>query len=210
MEGDIAPLPEIVPLCKQYGARLMVDDAHALGVLGGGRGTAAHFDMTDDVDLIMGTFSKAFASLGGFIAGSEQVIDYIQHNARSLIFSASIPPANCAAALASLQIMRDEPERVEQLDKIAARMRQGFTDLGFDIGNSVTPVIPIIIGDDLRTFVFWRALLDNGVYVNAIISPATPPGRQLLRTSYMATHTEEQLDSVLGIFEQVGKQLEVI
>ncbi|HEY71273.1 MAG TPA: aminotransferase class I/II-fold pyridoxal phosphate-dependent enzyme [Anaerolineae bacterium] len=210
MEGDIAPLPEIVPLCKEFGARLMVDDAHAIGVLGGGRGTAAHFGMTEDVDLIMGTFSKAFASLGGFIAGSEKVIDYIQHNARSLIFSASIPPANCAAALASLQIMRDEPERVDQLDKIATRMRQGFTDLGFDIGNSVTPVIPIIIGDDLKTFIFWRALLDNGVYVNAIISPATPPGRQLLRTSYMATHTEEQLDRVLGIFEQVGKQLDVI
>jgi 8-amino-7-oxononanoate synthase len=210
MEGDIAPLPEIIPLCKEHGARLMVDDAHAIGVLGGGRGTAAHFGMTEDVDLIMGTFSKAFASLGGFIAGSEKVIDYIQHNARSLIFSASIPPANCAAALASLQVMRDEPERVDQLDKIAQKMRQGFTDLGFDIGNSVTPVIPIIIGDDLKTFIFWRALLDSGVYVNAIISPATPPGRQLLRTSYMATHTEKQLDRVLGIFEQVGKQLEVI
>ncbi len=210
MEGDIAPLPEIVPLCKEHGARLMVDDAHAIGVLGRGRGTAAHFDMIEDVDLIMGTFSKAFASLGGFIAGSEKVIDYIQHNARSLIFSASIPPANCAAALASLQIMRDEPERVEQLDSIAQKMRQGFTDLGFDIGNSVTPVIPIIIGDDLKTFIFWRALLDNGVYVNAIISPATPPGRQLLRTSYMATHTDEQLDQVLGIFEQVGKTLDVI
>jgi 8-amino-7-oxononanoate synthase len=210
MEGDIAPLPEIVPLCKQYGARLMVDDAHAIGVLGGGRGTAAHFDMTDDVDLIMGTFSKSFASLGGFIAGSEKVIDYIQHNARSLIFSASIPPANCAAALASLQVMRDEPERVDRLTEIAAKMRKGFTDLGFDIGNSCTPVIPIIIGDDLRTFVIWRALLDNGVYVNAIISPATPPGRQLLRTSYMATHTDDQLDRVLGIFEQIGKQYEVI
>jgi 8-amino-7-oxononanoate synthase len=210
MEGDIAPLPEIAPLCKQYGARLMVDDAHAIGVLGGGRGTAAHFDMTDDVDLIMGTFSKSFASLGGFIAGSEKVIDYIQHNARSLIFSASIPPANCAAALASLQVMRDEPERVDRLTEIAAKMRKGFTDLGFDIGNSCTPVIPIIIGDDLRTFVIWRALLDNGVYVNAIISPATPPGRQLLRTSYMATHTDDQLDRVLGIFEQIGKQYEVI
>jgi len=210
MEGDIAPLPEIIPLCKKYGARLMVDDAHAIGVLGGGRGTGAHFGMTDDIDLIMGTFSKSFASLGGFIAGSAKVIDYIQHNARSLIFSASIPPSNCAAALASLKIMRDEPERVVRLDEIGAKMRQGFTELGFDIGNSVTPVIPIIIGDDMRTFIFWKALLDSGVYVNAIISPATPPGRQLLRTSYMATHTDDQLDRVLGIFEQVGKQLEVI
>lgn len=210
MEGDIAPLPEIVPLCQKYGARLMVDDAHAMGVLGRGRGTAAHFDMTDDVDLIMGTFSKSFASLGGFIAGDAKVINYIQHNARSLIFSASIPPANCAAALAALHIMRDEPERVDRLDEIATKMRQGFAALGFNTGNSVTPVIPIIIGDDMKTFIFWKVLLDNGVYVNAIISPATPPGRQLLRTSYMATHTDDQLDRVLGIFEQVGKQLEII
>lgn len=210
MEGDIAPLPEIVPLCKKYGARLMVDDAHAMGVLGRGRGTAAHFDMTDGVDLIMGTFSKSFASLGGFIAGDAKVINYIQHNARSLIFSASIPPANCAAALAALHIMRDEPERVDRLDEIATKMRQGFAALGFNTGNSVTPVIPIIIGDDMKTFIFWKVLLDNGVYVNAIISPATPPGRQLLRTSYMATHTDDQLDRVLGIFEQVGKQLEII
>ena len=210
MEGDIAPLPEIIPLCKKYGVRLMVDDAHAIGVLGGGRGTAAHFDMTDEVDLIMGTFSKSFASLGGFIAGDSQVMDYIQHNARSLIFSASIPPANAAAALAALHIMRDEPERVDRLSEIAEKMRQGFTSLGFDIGNSVTPVIPIIIGDDMKTFIFWRALLDNGVYVNAIISPATAPGRQLLRTSYMATHTDEQLDRVLGTFEAVGKELGVI
>ncbi|MGD8457275.1 MAG: pyridoxal phosphate-dependent aminotransferase family protein [Anaerolineales bacterium] len=210
MEGDIAPLPEIIPICKKYGARLMVDDAHAMGVLGRGRGTAEQFGMVEDVDLIMGTFSKSFASLGGFIAGDAQVIDYIQHNARSLIFSASIPPANCAAALAALEVMRDEPERVDRLIEIGAKMRQGYTALGFDIGNSATPVIPIIVGDDMKTFIFWRALLDAGVYVNAVISPATPPGRQLLRTSYMATHTDEQLDRVLATFEQVGKKLEII
>lgn len=210
MEGDIAPLPEIVPLCKKYGARLMVDDAHAVGVLGRGRGTSAHFDMTDDVDLIMGTFSKSFASLGGFIAGDAGVIDYIQHTARSMIFSASIPPANCAAALAALRIMREEPERVERLSEVGEKMRAGFSALGFDIGNSVTPIIPIIVGDDMKTFIFWKALLDNGVYVNAIISPATPPGRQLLRTSYMATHTDDQLDRVLEIFEQVGKEVGVL
>lgn len=210
MEGDIAPLPQIIPLCKKYGARLMVDDAHAMGVLGRGRGTAAHHGVTKDVDLIMGTFSKSFASLGGFIAGDAQVIDYIQHNARSLIFSASIPPSNCAAALAALQIMRDEPERVDRLEEVGAKMREGFTALGFDIGNSVSPIIPIIVGDDMKTFIFWRALLDAGVYVNAIISPATPPGRQLLRTSYMATHTDEQLDRVLDTFEKVGKELEII
>lgn len=210
MEGDIAALPEIVLLCKKHNARLMVDDAHAIGVLGGGRGTAAHFGLTDEVDLIMGTFSKSFASLGGFIAGDEEVIHYIQHHARSLIFSASIPPANAATALAALKIMREEPERIERLCGIAEKMRKGFTDLGFDTGNTETPVIPIIIGDDMKTFIFWKSLLDNGVYVNAVISPATPPGRQLLRTSYMATHSDEQLDRVLATFEKVGKELDVI
>ena len=210
MEGDIAPLPEIVPLVKEYGGRIMVDDAHAIGVLGEGRGTAAHFGMTDEVDLVMGTFSKSFASLGGFIAGEKDVVDYIQHHARSLIFSASIPPSNAAAALAALKIMREEPERVARLAKVGDKMRKGFTELGFDIGQSETPVIPIIIGDDMKTFIFWKALLDAGVYVNAVISPATPPGRQLLRTSYMATHTDEQLDTVLNVFAEVGKKLEVI
>ncbi|MFN2145987.1 MAG: aminotransferase class I/II-fold pyridoxal phosphate-dependent enzyme [Anaerolineales bacterium] len=160
MEGDIAPLPEMVPLMKKYNARLMVDDAHAIGVLGRGRGTAAHFGMQDQIDLQMGTFSKSFASLGGFIAGKKQVIDYIQHTARSMIFSASIPPSNTAAALAALVIMRDEPERIDQLTENGRKMREGFTSLGFNIGNSETPVIPIIIGDDMKTFIFWRALLD--------------------------------------------------
>jgi len=210
MEGDIAPLPEIIPLVKKYDARLMVDDAHGIGVLGRGRGTGAHFGLTSDVDLIMGTFSKSFASLGGFIAGDKVVVDFIQHNARSLIFSASIPPSNAAAALAALKIMREEPERVDRLNENAEKMRHGFKNLGFDIGDSESPIIPIIIGDDVKTFVFWRELLDAGVYVNAIISPATPPGRQLLRTSYMAIHTDDQLDQVLSIFEKVGKKLSVV
>jgi 7-keto-8-aminopelargonate synthetase-like enzyme len=210
MEGDIAPLPEIIPLCKKYGVRLMVDDAHAMGVLGGGRGTAAHFGVTEDVDLIMSTFSKSFASIGGFVAGDAAVIDYIKHNARSLIFSASIPPANTATALAALEVMRTEPERVEKLQKIAEFMRAGFHELGFDTGNSVTPVIPIIIGNDELTFRTWRELFDNGVFVNPVISPATAPGRQLLRTSYMATHTQDQLEKVLGIFSQVGHKLGLI
>lgn len=210
MEGDIAPLPKIVPLCEKYGARLMVDDAHAVGVLGGGRGTAAHFDMTDQVDLIMGTFSKSFASLGGFIAGSENVIHYIKHHARSLIFSASIPASNAAAALAALKIIIREPERIQRVNKIAERMRREFLSLGFDIGNSETPVIPIIIGDDMRTLQTWKMLFDQGVFVNPVLSPATPPGRQLLRTSYMATHTDEQIDQVLEIFEDVGKKLNLI
>ncbi len=206
MEGDIAKLPEIVPLCKKYNVRLMVDDAHAMGVLGGGRGTGAHFGMTEDVDLIMSTFSKSFASIGGFIAGDADIIEYIQHHARSLIFSASIPPANTATVLAALEIMHDEPELVEQLTKNAEFMRAGFSRLGFDTGQSESPIIPIIIGDDALTFKVWRELFDNGVFVNPVISPATAPGRQLLRTSYMATHTEPQLVKVLEVFEKVGRE----
>jgi 8-amino-7-oxononanoate synthase len=210
MEGDIAPLPEIVPLCKKYGVRLMVDDAHAMGVLGGGRGTAAQFGMTDDVDLIMSTFSKSFASLGGFIAGDADVVDYIKHHARSLIFSASIPPANSASALAALEVMREEPERIDRVNEIADYMRQEYQRLGFDTGTSETPVIPIIIGDDDLTFMTWKLLFENGVFVNPVISPAVAPGRQLLRTSYMATHTNEQLDQVLAVFKTVGEKLGLI
>lgn len=210
MEGDIAPLPEIVPLCKEYGVRLMVDDAHAVGVLGKGKGTSAHFGLTDEVDLIMGTFSKSFASIGGYIAGDDRVVDYVKHNARSLIFSASIPGPNAAAALAALHVMQREPERIERVNQIGATMRSEFTRLGFDIGFSETPVIPIIIGDDSLTFQTWKLLFENGVFVNPVISPAVPPGRQLLRTSYMATHTDDQIEQVLTIFESVGRQLGLI
>jgi len=210
MEGDIAPLPELVPLCKAYGVRVMVDDAHSTGVLGGGRGTAAHFDMTDEVDLIMSTFSKSFASLGGFIAGDADVVDYIKHQARSLIFSASIPPSNAAAALAALEVMREEPERIVRVNQIADKMRAEYQRLGFDTGDSVTPVIPIVIGDDDMTFLTWKLLFENGVFVNPVISPAVSPGRQLLRTSYMATHTDEQMEQVLEIFAKIGKQLGLI
>jgi 8-amino-7-oxononanoate synthase len=210
MEGDIAPLPEIIPLCKKYNARLMVDDAHATGVLGGGRGTAAHFNLTADVDLIMSTFSKSFASLGGFIAGDEVIVHYIKHHARAMIFSASMPPANVAAALAALHVMQAEPERIQRLNDIAAYMRKEYQRLGFDIGNSVTPVIPILVGDDTRTLTIWKALFDAGIFVNPVIAPAVPEGRQLLRTSYMATHTDEQLNRVLEIFAKVGKQVGLI
>ncbi len=210
MEGDLACLPEISSLAKKYGARLMVDDAHGMGVTGGGHGTAAQFGVTGEVDLIMSTFSKSFASLGGFVAGEADVIDYVKHNGRSLIFSASIPPANAAAALAALQVMREEPERAQRVNDIGARMRKGYQDLGFDTGASVTPVIPIIIGDDDKTFLTWKLLFDNGVFVNPVISPAVSPGRQLLRTSYMATHTDEQMNRVLEVFEMVGKQVGLI
>jgi 8-amino-7-oxononanoate synthase len=210
MEGDIAPLPELVPLCKEFGVRLMVDDAHAMGVLGGGRGTAAHFGMTEGVDLIMSTFSKSFASLGGFIAGEADVVDYIKHHARSLIFSASIPPANAAAARAALQVMREEPDRIQRVNEIGKYMREEYQKLGFDTGTSETPVVPIIIGDDEMTFMTWKSLFEKGVFVNPVISPAVSPGRQLLRTSYMATHTDEQLEQVLETFKEVGEQLGLI
>ena len=210
MGGDIAPLPEIVPLCRKYEARLMVDDAHSVGVLGGGRGTAAHFGLTDQVDLTMGTFSKSFASLGGFIAGAEDVIHYVQHNARSLIFSASMPPGNTAAALAALEVMQEEPERIARVNQIGERMRAGFRRLGFNVGGSETPIIPVIIGDDMRTFVAWKALYEAGINTNPVISPAVPPESALLRTSYMATHTDEQLDCVLATFGEVGQALGLI
>jgi 8-amino-7-oxononanoate synthase len=210
MEGDLADLPNIVELCQQHGVRVMVDDAHGMGVTGKGHGTSAHFDVTDRVDLIMSTFSKSFASLGGFVAGDTDVISYIKHHARSLIFSASIPPANAAAALAALHVMAEEPERVEQVNKNAEYMREGYSALGFNTGCSVTPVVPIIIGDDEKTFLTWKLLFDAGVFVNPVISPAVSPGRQLLRTSYMATHTRQQLDHVLDIFAQVGKQVGLI
>lgn len=210
MEGDLAPLPELAALCRRYGARLMVDDAHGMGVTGGGRGTAAHFGVTDQVDIIMSTFSKSFASLGGFVAGEADVISYVKHHARSLIFSASPTPANTACALAALQVMRTEPDRIERVNSIGARMREAFRQMGFDTGNSVTPIVPILIGDDQRTFQTWRLLLEAGVFTNPVISPAVLPGRQMLRTSYMATHTDAQLDRVLEVFSSVGRQVGLI
>ncbi len=210
MAGDITPLPEIIPLCQEHNARLMVDDAHGIGVVGQGRGTAYHFGVSQDVDLIMGTFSKSFASIGGFIAGDDQIIHYIKHFARSFIFSASLTPANVAAATASLHIMKEETEHVERVNAIAKRMRKAYTDMGFDIGTSCTPIIPIIIGDDAKTLFAWRALFDAGVYTNAVIPPAVPPTKSLLRTSYMATHTDEQMDRVLEIVERVGQDLGLI
>lgn len=210
MGGDLAPLPDLVPICKRYGARLMVDDAHSMGVFGGGKGTAAHFGMTDQVDLIMSTFSKSFASSGGFVAGDEVVIHYMKHHARALIFSASSSPSNTAAALAALHVMQEEPERIERVNQIGERMRRELKGLGFDTGPSVSSIIPIHIGDDMRTLVAWKLLFEGGVFVNPVVSPAVPEGHQLLRTSYMATHTDEQLDKALEIFEQVGKKVGLI
>ena len=208
--GDIAPLPAIIPLCKQYNARLMVDDAHGLGVLGGGRGTSAQFGATDDVDLIMGTFSKSFASMGGFIAGDEDIVHYIQHHARAFIFSAALTPSNVLSATAVLEIMIEEPERIERLNQIGARMRQAYTDLGFDIGPSQSPIIPIIIGEGFRTILVWKRLFEEGVYTNVFIPPGVPMNMSLLRTSYMATHTDEQLGEILEIMERVGREADLI
>ena len=210
MGGDIAPLPELVEISKRYGARIMVDDAHSLGVLAQGRGTAAHFGLTDEVDLIMGTFSKSFASIGGFIAGSEQVIHYIQHHARALMFSASLPAANAAAVLAALDIIETEPEHVQRLWDNANYMRAGLHRLGYDTGPSETPIIPLMIRDDYRTVLAWHALIEAGVYTNPVVPPGVPPNGSLLRTSYMATHTKEQLDRALRGLEIVGRNLDLI
>ncbi len=210
MGGDLAPLPEIIPIVKKHGARLMVDDAHSIGVMGGGRGTSAHFGVTEDVDLIMGTFSKSFASLGGFIAGEADVMDYIQHHARSFMFSASMPASNVAAVLAALEIMENEPERIDRLWEVTERMRSGLDEMGFRMGPSTTPIIPIIIGERDKTLVAWKMCFDAGLYTNAVIAPAVPPDLCLLRTSYMSTHTDEHIDRALNILGEVGRELELI
>jgi 8-amino-7-oxononanoate synthase len=211
MEGDIAPLPELVKVGRDFGAALMVDDAHGLGVLGArGRGTPEHFSVEDDVHLIMGTFSKSLASIGGFVAGSHSVIQHIRHTARSLIFSAALAPAAAAAASAAVDIIEEEPERRAQLWRNAEFLKNGLSSLGFDTGDSQTPVIPIIVGDDDRAFAMTRRLEQEGVFVNPVISPATPPGRALLRTSCMATHTEGHLSRALEACARVGREFGVV
>jgi 8-amino-7-oxononanoate synthase len=211
MEGDIADLPNIVKLAGQYGARIMVDDAHGIGVLGKtGRGTAEHFGLEDEIDLVMGTYSKSLASIGGFIAASEEVIHYIKHFARALIFSASPPPASVASVSAALDIIEEEPERRERLWKNTHKMLSGLRDLGFDTRHSETPVVPVIVGEDGQAFTMARMLHDRGIFANVAVSPAVPNGMALIRTSYMATHTDEQLDTVLQTFEEVGKSLGII
>lgn len=210
MGGDIAPLPEIVAIVKKHGARIMVDDAHGIGVLGKGRGTSIHFGVEDQVDLVMGTFSKSFASIGGFIAGSADVIHYIQHHARSLIFSAALPAPNAAAVLAALDIIENEPEHVERVWQNANYMRDGLRKLGYNTGNSNTPIIPVIIGDQYLTALTWAALIEAGVYTNPVVPPGVPPNLSLLRTSYMATHQREHLDKALAAFKLVGENLDLI
>jgi len=211
MEGDIANLPAITKLAAEYEARILCDDAHSIGVLGdNGRGTAEHFHLEDKIDITMGTFSKSFASLGGFVVADEDVIHYLKHLSRALIFSASPPPAAVAAVRATLKILINEPERRTRLWDITNRMHKEYKDMGFNIGVTQTPIIPVIIGDDMKCFTFWKALTEAGLFTNPIISPAVPPGQALIRTSFTATHTDEQLDKVLEIFYKVGKKFAII
>lgn len=210
MSGEICKLPEIVALAKKYGARVMVDDAHGLGVLGKrGSGTAEHFGLLDDVDIIMGTFSKSLASLGGYMAASKRVVDYVKHTSRPYIFSASITPASVACALTALRILKREPERVKALSDISNYMREGLKKLGIKIIESTTPIIPIYTYDDEKAFLACKLLLERGVYVNPVITPATPPGMALLRTSYTATHTKEQMDKAMAKIKEVLDILEI-
>jgi len=211
MEGNIADVPALVKVAQKYGAALAIDDAHSVGVLGPrGDGTAAHFGLSDEVDLIVGTFSKSLASIGGFIAGSESVIHYLKHNSRPLIFTAALPPANTAGVLAALEVMINEPERRDRLWENTRRLHQGFRELGFDIGATQTPIVPVLIGTMEQTFVFWRQLFDAGVFTNPVVPPAVPPDQCRLRTSLMATHTDEQIDFALEQFAKLGKEMGVI
>ena len=211
MEGDLAKLPEIVALKQRFGTRLMVDDAHGIGVLGEhGRGTAEHFGVEDDIDLVMGTFSKALATVGGFIAGEQYVIDFVKHTARSQIFSAAPPPGSVAAAMKAIEIIEREPERRKQLWENTEYMKRALDALGFDTGDSESPVIPVVVGDDMAAWTMTTRLQEEGVFVNPVVSPAVPEGRAMIRTSYMATHTREHLDRALDAITKVGRELGLI
>jgi len=211
MEGDIAKLPMIVDLAKKYNANIMVDDAHGLGVLGTkGQGTAAHFGLTHEVDLIMGTFSKSLASIGGFIAGDADTVDFLKHNARSLMFSASIAPANAASALAALRIIQKEPERLFKLWNNVAHAKKRLLEIGFDIGHSQTPILPIYIRDNSKTFLLTKRLLEMGVFVNPVVSPAVKPESSLIRYSLMATHNTTQIDESMEKLALAAKELGII
>lgn len=211
MEGDIVDLPKMAALAKKYGARIMIDDAHAVGYLGPtGAGTAEHFGLVDDVDITMGTFSKSFASIGGYVVGDANVMEFVKHFSRTMIFSAAIPPSAAATVKAVLEIMKTEPERRERLWEITRKMHNGLKSLGFDIGSTQTPIVPIRIGDMEECFMFWKMLTDANIFANAAIPPAVEPGNALIRTSYTANHTDDQLDYVLETFEKIGKKTGVL
>ncbi len=211
MEGDVAPLDKLLPIAKKYGARFMVDDAHGIGVLGRyGRGTCDQFGVTDEVDLIMGTFSKSFASTGGFIAGDEDVIHYIKHNARALIFSAAPSPANVASVIRALEIVKKDGKRITRLLKTAEHMRDELKNIGFNTGHTTTPIIPVVIGDDITAFKMWKSLFEKGVFVTPVVSPAVPPGRALIRVSIMASHTRKHIEEACAAFKEAGEELGII
>lgn len=211
MEGDIADLPAILPICRRYAARLVVDEAHSVGVLGEtGAGVHEHFGVTSACDLLIGTFSKSFASIGGFVAGDEGVLHYIKHHARALIFSAAMPPYAVATVRECLRILRSEPELRQRLARNRDRLKRGLDQLGFDTGTTETPIVPIVVGDQPRTFLFWRALFDNGVFTNPVVAPAVPEGHSRIRTSVMASHTDALIDEALQRIERAGKQVGLI
>jgi len=211
MEGDIADVPNLVRLCRLHGAALAVDDAHALGVLGpNGEGTGAHFGMADEIDIIAGTFSKSLASVGGYVAGSERVINYLRHHSRPFIFTAALPPANTAGVLAALEVIQSEPDRRERVWRNARRLQEGLRHTGFDIGPTETPIVPVLIGPLDQTMIMWRKMYDAGVFTNPVVPPAVPYSQCRLRTSVMATHTDEQIDFCLDAFARIGKELGVV
>ena len=211
MEGDIVDLPHMRLLADKYKAAIYLDEAHAIGVLGKtGRGTTEHFNNSTTADVMMCTFSKSFGSIGGFVAGDSKIIDYIKHFARPLMFSASMPPANIVAASTALEIIKQEPDRVQRLQQIGRKMTKGFSDMGFDTGSTTTPIVPLVIGDNEKAFIFWKTLFEKGVYVNPVITPAVPPNRAMIRTSYMSTHTDAELNQILEIVGDTGKALGLI
>lgn len=209
--GEIVDLPSLNKLAKEYNAKILLDDAHSVGVIGkGGRGTASEFDLVDEVDLTMGTFSKTFASLGGFVAGDAKVIDYLKHQSPALIFSASPTPASVAAAIAALDILKEQPELVEKVVKNSQRVRDGLTEAGFNVLPGRTAIVPVIVGDDMIAFEMWKRLFEAGIFVNVFISPGVPEGRQMMRTSYMSTHEDKHLDAIIDTFKKIGKELGLI
>ncbi|HTP78877.1 MAG TPA: pyridoxal phosphate-dependent aminotransferase family protein [Bacteroidota bacterium] len=209
--GEIVDLPNMVRVARKYNARVMVDDAHAVGVIGkGGRGTASHYGLEKETDMTMGTFSKTFASLGGFVVADRSVINYLKHHAPALIFSASPTPPSVAAALAALDVLEQEPQRIDRLMANARKMRAGFKAMGYNVGEHDSAVVPVIIGDTEKVLIMWKHLFEAGVFVNAFIRPGVPPGMEMLRTSYMATHEDEHLNKILDIFSTVGKKFGVI
>jgi 8-amino-7-oxononanoate synthase len=211
MLGDLAPLPELVDVARRHNAMVLVDDAHAVGCFGAhGRGTPEHYHVEEGVHLLVGTFSKSFACLGGFFAGDRPIVEFVQHTSRSVVFSASMPPASVATVLACLDVIESEPERRDRLWRNVKRMKEGFIDLGFDVIANESPILSIVIGDDDNTFLFNRMLFDEGVFVNPVVPPAVPEGKSLLRTSYMATHTDEDLDAILAAFRRVGERLRIL